>query len=73
VRLGHRPLRLTWQVVPRVLDRYLMDPDPKKADRVMRAMLSKTRLEIKPAGGRLPPTLSAGRSASPNRVMRAAT
>jgi len=39
---------VTWQVVPRVLDEMLMDPDPVKADRVMKAMLTMTKLEIKP-------------------------
>jgi predicted 3-demethylubiquinone-9 3-methyltransferase (glyoxalase superfamily) len=39
---------VTWQIVPRVLDEYLMDPDPVKVDRVMKVMLQMTKLEIKP-------------------------
>ncbi len=36
---------VTWQVVPEVLDRYLNDPDPVKAKRVMDAMLQMVKLE----------------------------
>jgi predicted 3-demethylubiquinone-9 3-methyltransferase (glyoxalase superfamily) len=39
---------VTWQVVPRVLDEMLMDRDPARANRVMHAMLSMVKLEIKP-------------------------
>jgi predicted 3-demethylubiquinone-9 3-methyltransferase (glyoxalase superfamily) len=39
---------VTWQIVPRVLEQMLMDPDPRKTDRVMQAMLQMTKLEIKP-------------------------
>ena len=37
---------LSWQVVPKALGRYLSDPDRKKADRVMQAMLQMKKLEI---------------------------
>lgn len=39
---------VTWQIVPRVLDQMLRDADPVRADRVMRAMLPMTKLEIAP-------------------------
>jgi predicted 3-demethylubiquinone-9 3-methyltransferase (glyoxalase superfamily) len=39
---------VTWQIVPRVLEQMLTDPDPRTADRVMQAMLPMTKLEIKP-------------------------
>jgi predicted 3-demethylubiquinone-9 3-methyltransferase (glyoxalase superfamily) len=39
---------VTWQIVPRVLDQMLMDSDPRRADRVMQAMLPMIKLEIKP-------------------------
>lgn len=39
---------VTWQVVPVVLSDMLNDPDPKKAGRVMKAMLKMGKLEIKP-------------------------
>jgi len=39
---------VTWQIVPRMLDEMLMDGDPRRADRVMQAMLPMTKLEIKP-------------------------
>ena len=37
---------LSWQVVPRVLSRYLSDPDRKKADRAMQAMLQMQKIVI---------------------------
>jgi hypothetical protein len=33
--------RLSWQVVPTALGRYLSDPDRKKADHAMQAMMMK--------------------------------
>ena len=39
---------VTWQVVPRVLDEMLRDPDPERAKRVMQAMLQMDKIEIKP-------------------------
>ena len=39
---------VTWQVVPRALDQMLSDSDPERANRVMQAMLSMNKLEIKP-------------------------
>ncbi len=37
---------LSWQVVPAVLPELLSDPDREKAQRVMRAMLQMTKIEI---------------------------
>ena len=38
---------LSWQIVPTALIEMLTDPDPKKANRVMQAMLKMVKLEIK--------------------------
>jgi predicted 3-demethylubiquinone-9 3-methyltransferase (glyoxalase superfamily) len=35
-----------WQIVPTILGELLQDKDPKKADRVMRAMLGMVKLDI---------------------------
>jgi predicted 3-demethylubiquinone-9 3-methyltransferase (glyoxalase superfamily) len=37
---------LSWQVVPTVLGRYLSDPDRKKADRAMQAMMTMQKIVI---------------------------
>jgi len=37
---------VTWQVVPTILGKYLNDPDPKKANNVMKAMMQMTKLDI---------------------------
>jgi predicted 3-demethylubiquinone-9 3-methyltransferase (glyoxalase superfamily) len=37
---------LSWQIVPTILPQMLKDPDQKKADRVMRAMMKMKKLEI---------------------------
>jgi predicted 3-demethylubiquinone-9 3-methyltransferase (glyoxalase superfamily) len=37
---------VTWQVVPTVLNDLLVDPDKEKAARVMKAMLTMTKLDI---------------------------
>lgn len=37
---------LSWQVTPNVLLRYLADPDRKKADRVMQAMMPMVKIDI---------------------------
>ena len=37
---------LSWQIVPTVLPELLGDPDPEKAQRVMRAMLKMKKIEI---------------------------
>lgn len=37
---------LSWQIVPKVLGRYLSDPDPAQANRVMQAMLQMVKLDI---------------------------
>lgn len=39
---------LSWQVVPTLLPRLLADPDPKKAQRVMAAVLQMKKIEIAP-------------------------
>jgi predicted 3-demethylubiquinone-9 3-methyltransferase (glyoxalase superfamily) len=38
---------LSWQVVPTVLAKLLGDPDPEKSQRVMRAMLTMKKLDIR--------------------------
>ena len=40
------PWGLSWQVVPRVLDELLQDPDPARAQRALQAMLGMTRLDV---------------------------
>jgi len=37
---------LSWQIVPEILPQMLADPDPKKAKRVMDAMMKMKKLEI---------------------------
>lgn len=37
---------LSWQITPRVLVELLSDPDPKKSQRVMEAMLQMTKIDI---------------------------
>ena len=37
---------VSWQVVPTILDEMLLDPDPIKTERVMRAMLQMTKIDI---------------------------
>ena len=38
---------VSWQIVPAVLNKLLGDPDPAKAQRVMKAMLQMKKLDIK--------------------------
>jgi len=38
---------LSWQIVPTLLPKLLGDPDPEKAGRVMKAMLSMKKIEIR--------------------------
>ena len=38
---------LSWQIVPTILNEMLNDPDPKKAERVMKAMLQMKKIDIK--------------------------
>lgn len=38
---------LSWQVVPRALEEMLADPDPEKAGRVMKAMLTMKKIVVK--------------------------
>lgn len=38
---------LSWQIVPTVLYRFLADPDPAKAGRVMEAMLRMKKLDVR--------------------------
>lgn len=40
------PFGLSWQIVPRVLDELLQDPDPARAQRAMQAMLGMTKLDV---------------------------
>ena len=37
---------LSWQVVPSVLTKLLLDPDPEKSGRVMAALMEMTKLDI---------------------------
>ena len=37
---------LSWQVVPKALGRYLSDPDRKKANRIMQAMMKMGKIVI---------------------------
>jgi predicted 3-demethylubiquinone-9 3-methyltransferase (glyoxalase superfamily) len=37
---------LSWQIVPSALPRLLSDPDPKKAGRVMQAMLQMKKIDV---------------------------
>ncbi len=37
---------LTWQIIPSILTEMLQDKDAKKADRVMKAMLKMSKIEI---------------------------
>jgi len=37
---------LSWQIVPTVLNELLSDPDPKRANRAMKAMLGMKKLDI---------------------------
>ncbi len=37
---------VSWQIVPSLLGRYLSDPDPAKAGRVMQAMMKMVKLDI---------------------------
>ena len=37
---------LSWQIVPTALPKLLSDPDPKKADRVMKAMMAMKKLDL---------------------------
>jgi predicted 3-demethylubiquinone-9 3-methyltransferase (glyoxalase superfamily) len=38
---------LSWQVIPSILVKLMSDPDPKKSQRVMDAMMKMTKIEIK--------------------------
>jgi predicted 3-demethylubiquinone-9 3-methyltransferase (glyoxalase superfamily) len=37
---------MSWQIVPSVLPRFLADPDPARAKRVMEAMMKMVKLDI---------------------------
>ena len=37
---------LSWQIVPKVMDEYFSGKDPKRAERVMQAMLKMVKLDI---------------------------
>jgi predicted 3-demethylubiquinone-9 3-methyltransferase (glyoxalase superfamily) len=36
---------VSWQVIPTILDELIRDPDPEKSQRVMKAMLSMTKID----------------------------
>jgi predicted 3-demethylubiquinone-9 3-methyltransferase (glyoxalase superfamily) len=37
---------LSWQIVPTALPKLLSDPDPKKAERVLKAMMAMKKLDL---------------------------
>jgi predicted 3-demethylubiquinone-9 3-methyltransferase (glyoxalase superfamily) len=37
---------LSWQIVPRAIERMMSDPDPKKSDRVMAAVLKMKKIDL---------------------------
>ena len=37
---------LSWQIIPSILDKYLSDPDPVKANNVMKAMMKMHKINI---------------------------
>jgi len=37
---------LSWQIIPRALMKLMQDPDPKKSQRVMQAMLKMSKIEV---------------------------
>ena len=39
---------LSWQIIPKILNEYITDPDPVKVWRVMEAMLKMVKIEIEP-------------------------
>jgi predicted 3-demethylubiquinone-9 3-methyltransferase (glyoxalase superfamily) len=39
---------LSWQIVPTALGELMSDPDPEKSQRVMKAMLQMSKIEIEP-------------------------
>ena len=47
MRLAKRQIRFIMQIVPTILGEMLSDPDPKKAERVMKAMLQMKKIDIK--------------------------
>jgi predicted 3-demethylubiquinone-9 3-methyltransferase (glyoxalase superfamily) len=38
---------LSWQIIPEALGKLMSDPDPKKASRVMQAMLQMDKIDVK--------------------------
>jgi predicted 3-demethylubiquinone-9 3-methyltransferase (glyoxalase superfamily) len=44
--INHDKFGVTWQVVPTILEKLISDPDPKKSQAVMEAMLKMTKIEI---------------------------
>ena len=38
---------LSWQIVPAILGKYMSDPDHKKSERVMQAVLKMIKLDMK--------------------------
>ena len=41
---------LSWQIIPKVLPRYLTDPDPMKSGRAMQAMLRMKKIDVAELG-----------------------
>lgn len=40
------PFGVAWQVIPRLLEAWINDPDPERAGRVMTAMMKMTKIDI---------------------------
>ena len=38
---------LSWQIIPKALMKLMQDPDPQKSQRVMQAMLTMSKIEVK--------------------------
>ena len=47
MRLDQDKFGLSWQIVPTRLSELLSDPDPQKSQRVMKAMLTMKKLDIR--------------------------
>ncbi len=47
MRLVKGQIRVSWQIVPVVLEEMLGDPDPEKSQRAMKAMLKMGKIDIK--------------------------
>jgi predicted 3-demethylubiquinone-9 3-methyltransferase (glyoxalase superfamily) len=46
LRLAQGKYGLSWQIIPKTLGQMLQDKDPKKAQRVLQAMLQMRKIDI---------------------------